>query len=242
MKLFKYNFFRGGIGFNPKTFMSLLTIKMKENIPNYIETFRRLSVDNTSYVMDQFVRNNADNNKLVPIKDIRKLKGNFEVDYEDGKTVTYTITNPDVLKEMKETLYFKTKDDAGNITLYRQTYSDKYTSIYEVTSLLGDNKSYLEISKDNIKTPLVETTQFIESAESDGIESKKSEDEGNTDDIDLSTTQTDADNLATQLGVDNIRNTEREATSQIVNNLREKGINTSEESIDRTKDEQNACK
>jgi hypothetical protein len=56
-KLFIYNFFKGGLGFSPKTFMNLVPISMKESIENngikYVDVYRHLpSLGNYSMVFD----------------------------------------------------------------------------------------------------------------------------------------------------------------------------------------------
>ena len=43
MALVEYNFFRGGFGFNPKTFTNLIPNVIKQNIPNYINTLNNKS-------------------------------------------------------------------------------------------------------------------------------------------------------------------------------------------------------
>lgn len=63
LKLFEYCFFRGGIGFNPKTFMNLVPVFIKERIPHYTETFERLPFTEASSIMDQFIRHNWNEKK-----------------------------------------------------------------------------------------------------------------------------------------------------------------------------------
>lgn len=66
IKLFKYCVYRGGIGFNPKTFMSLLPIYIRERIPDYVSTYEKLPSVDSQTIIEQFVRNNWGNDYLVP--------------------------------------------------------------------------------------------------------------------------------------------------------------------------------
>lgn len=144
-KLFKYCFFRAGIGFSPKTFMSLVPVYVKERLSSYVDTFRVLPSSTPEIVLDQFIRNNWDNNKLVPRKKnlaMRKLEnGNFEV-YKESD-----------VKDLQKTQYFKMRVD--NIDkLYQQVLSKDESIEYKEINPLGSNKDYLEISIDGIEKPL----------------------------------------------------------------------------------------
>ena len=144
-KLFKYCFFRAGIGFSPKTFMSLVPVYVKERLSSYVDTFRVLPSSTPEIVLDQFIRNNWDNNKLVPRKknlDMRKLEnGNFEV-YKESD-----------VKDLQKTQYFKMRVDNVD-KLYQQVLSKDESIEYKEINPLGSNKDYLEISIDGIEKPL----------------------------------------------------------------------------------------
>lgn len=72
-KLFEYNFFKGGIEFSPKTIISLLPLQMHQELEGYLNVFENeYSIDKQNLV-DQFIRNNSDNVKLVPIIKDAKL-------------------------------------------------------------------------------------------------------------------------------------------------------------------------
>ena len=144
-KLFKYCFFRAGIGFSPKTFMSLVPVYVKERLSSYVDTFRILPSSTPEIVLDQFIRNNWDNNKLVPRKKnlaMRKLEnGNFEV-YKESD-----------VKDLQKTQYFKMRVDNVD-KLYQQVLSKDESIEYKEINPLGSNKDYLEISIDGIEKPL----------------------------------------------------------------------------------------
>ena len=144
-QLFKYCFFRAGIGFSPKTFMSLVPVYVKERLKSYVDTFRVLPSSTPEIVLDQFIRNNWDNNRLVPRKKnlvMRHLEnGNFEV-YKESD-----------VKELQKTQYFKMKVDNVD-KLYQQVLLKDDSIEYKEVSPLGSNKDYLEVSVDGIDKPI----------------------------------------------------------------------------------------
>ena len=142
-KLFKYCFFRGGIGFNPKTFISLTPVYVKERIKGYVDTYRLLPKVVPEVVYDQFVRNNWDNNKLVPIKEgIRWV--------EQGDNII--ITDQDSLDIVGNAQYFKIKTE-DSYKIYKLTYKAEGTRAYKEVKPLGSNKDYVEIT-DVSKNPI----------------------------------------------------------------------------------------
>ena len=153
LQLFEYNFYKGGIGFTPKTFMHLLPISIKRNIPKYIETFRRIPDVDASTVIDQFIRNNWQNGKFVPKfneNDV-SLKNETVIlnkeNYETGLSTKYIRIR---FKNKTEKLYKKDKVDVeGKIVTYKEI------------SPLGNNGEYLEIATYNIEESLDATPQVI---------------------------------------------------------------------------------
>lgn len=142
--LFKYNFFRGGIGFSPRTFMGLVPVYVKERIPGYIDTFRILPSTNPETVLDQFIRNNWGNDKLVPRK-----KVHFSV-MENGHL---EVTKPSEVNDISGVKYFKVKVD--NVDRLYMTLLEKENSVEVVeVNPLGSNKEYLEMSESTIDSPL----------------------------------------------------------------------------------------
>lgn len=169
IKLFNYNFFRGGVGFSPKTFMSLVPVYVKERIPNYVDTFRVLPTTVPETVLDQFIRNNWDNNRLVPRKKatFKQLpNGHFEV-YKHSEVT-----------ELTGVQYFKTKVN-GEDKLFMQVLEGDGTIEFKEIAPLGSNKEYLEMSESSIDSPLnVPTEAKVEVTEAEaGKESELAETE-----------------------------------------------------------------
>lgn len=159
-QLFKYCFFRAGIGFSPKTFMSLVPVYVKERLKSYVDTFRVLPSSTPEIVLDQFIRNNWDNNRLVPRKKnlvMRHLEnGNFEV-YKESD-----------VKELQKTQYFKMKVDNVD-KLYQQVLLKDDSIEYKEVSPLGSNKDYLEVSVDGIDKPIEIPSTSLEDNEKSEI-------------------------------------------------------------------------
>lgn len=159
-QLFKYCFFRAGIGFSPKTFMSLVPVYVKERLNRYVDTFRVLPSSTPEIVLDQFIRNNWDNNRLVPRKKnivMRHLEnGNFEV-YKESD-----------VKELQKTQYFKMKVDNVD-KLYQQVLLKDDSIEYKEVNPLGSNKDYLEVSADVIDKPIEIPSTSLEDNEKSEI-------------------------------------------------------------------------
>lgn len=159
-QLFKYCFFRAGIGFSPKTFMSLVPVYVKERLNSYVDTFRVLPSSTPEIVLDQFIRNNWDNNRLVPRKKnivMRHLEnGNFEV-YKESD-----------VKELQKTQYFKMKVDNVD-KLYQQVLLKDDSIEYKEVKPLGNNKDYLEVSADGIDKPIEIPSTSLEDNEKSEI-------------------------------------------------------------------------
>ena len=159
-QLFKYCFFRAGIGFSPKTFMSLVPVYVKERLNSYVDTFRVLPSSTPEIVLDQFIRNNWDNNRLVPRKKnivMRHLEnGNFEV-YKESD-----------VKELQKTQYFKMKVDNVD-KLYQQVLLKDDSIEYKEVNPLGSNKDYLEVSADGIDKPIEIPSTSLENNEKSEI-------------------------------------------------------------------------
>lgn len=157
--LFNYSFFRAGIGFSPKTFMSLVPTFVKEKLKSkngnasYIDTYRNFPTVVPDLVIDQFIRNNWDNNKLVPIKGGKDTHYNI-----DTKHGLLTVYRPEEVAELADITYIKTK--AHNQTYLWKFKSDANNQLtFDLVKPLGNNGEYLEISTSEIVNPLSETTE-----------------------------------------------------------------------------------
>jgi len=140
-KLFAYNFFRGGIGFNPKSFMGLVPIQVKERIAGYIETFRNIPDTVDPYkVIDQWARNNWNNTDLVT-----RLVLDFEKDNLDN----LSFEGADRAM-VRNSLYVKVVTKENGDLLYRRTSPAKAKVItFERIEPLGNNGEYLEMYPSN---------------------------------------------------------------------------------------------
>lgn len=163
--LFYYNFFRTGIGFSPKSFMALFPARLKDKITGYNETFSVHSRNfarnvAASMVLDQFARNNADNNKLVPKV---KIEGKDSLKVEvDGNDYVFKGDSYDAVADK---YYIKTKIKGKDVLLKRKDRS-KNTTLktvrFNALSLLGNNGEYFEVSTNEIYTPLADTPTVVE--------------------------------------------------------------------------------
>lgn len=151
--LFKYNFFRTGIGFSPKSFMGLVPVFVKEKLKGYNDTFKNLPTVDPELVIDQFIRNNWDNNKLVPRK--KDLK------YRTLSDTSIEITDAQGIKSIEKSPYIKIKIGNQDV-MFKRRFLVEGRAIYDLVSPLGNNKEYLEISTDEIAVGLNTPTIAIE--------------------------------------------------------------------------------
>lgn len=138
--LFNYCFFRGGIGFNPKTFMNLLPLAMREEIPGYKESFTNIPTESAKYILEQFLAHNTSNHKLFPIKEGKK-------DVVGGGLI---IQDKAELSQYADTPAFRIKDSNNR---WRYLLLDKATEdalAYKEIIPLGDNGEYLEMSSTRV--------------------------------------------------------------------------------------------
>lgn len=160
--LFNYSFFRAGIGFSPKTFMSLVPTYVKEKLKSkdgnasYVDTYRNFPEVIPDLVIDQFIRNNWENNKLVP------RKGGKDTHYNvDVKHNRLTVYRPEEIADLAGISYMKTKMN-NNTYLWHLTSDKGEELVFELIKPLGNNGEYLEMSTLDIKDPLSDTTKTTE--------------------------------------------------------------------------------
>lgn len=148
LDLFKYCFFKGGAGFSPKTFMSLLPVFMREQIDNYKEAFNNVPKTTPFSVIDQFIGNNHNDHSLVPVKTIGR---DFKADHKPEKN-TLVIRQKTDVRIMSNVPYFK---DSKTGIVYKQlddgSEQKKTKLVYFEIPKLGNNGEYLEISSRYIK-------------------------------------------------------------------------------------------
>lgn len=160
--LFNYSFFRAGIGFSPKTFMSLVPTYVKEKLKSkdgnasYVDTYRNFPEVIPDLVIDQFIRNNWTNNKLVPIKGGKDTHYNVDVRHN-----RLTVYRPEEIADLGGISYMKTKVN-NNTYLWHLTSDKGEELVFELMKPLGNNGEYLEMSTLDIKDPLSDTTKTTE--------------------------------------------------------------------------------
>ena len=162
--LFFYNFWRGGIGFNPKTFMGLVPLQVKEKIGGYLNTYRNLPSVVGTDVFDQWVRNNWGNDELVPrVYKIPVLadgtmvaQGNNYFKVANSPYVKMRIGDRDVL--------FRRTDNYD---------SDAKKAVYEQITPLGNNREYFEAFPSDAVNAIPQTQTFY--AEKATVESDQLE-------------------------------------------------------------------
>lgn len=175
--LFNYSFFRAGIGFSPKTFMSLVPTYVKEKLKSkdgnasYVDTYRNFPEVIPDLVIDQFIRNNWTNNKLVPIKGGKDTHYNVDVKHN-----RLTVYRPEDIADLGDLTYIKvpTKMKVGEDVMGKEYFNKVFTLwkrkgvqndqevVFESIKPLGNNGEYLEMSTLDIKNPLSDTTKVTE--------------------------------------------------------------------------------
>ena len=146
MHLFNYCFFRGGIGFNPKSFMSLLPNSMKELIPGFKDAYSTESSKANEF-LDLFIRHNSDNYKIVPKLNLKKLAVNVT---KDG----VKLTKPDAISD--SIYYF-----VSSGKLYRRVSAIEF----KVVPSLGNKGQFLDFNgsvKFNSTSESTSTKETIE--------------------------------------------------------------------------------
>lgn len=160
--LFDYSFFRAGIGFSPKTFMALVPTYVKERLMNentgasYVDTYRHFPTVVPKLVINQFIRNNWDNTKLVPWKGGKDTHYNVNL-----KTGELRVYRPEEIADLTDVSYMKTKVGKETYLWHLETSSLNELTFKRVKPL-GNNGEYLEISTSEIVNPLSDTSSVSE--------------------------------------------------------------------------------
>ena len=231
--------------------MSLVPAYVKERLSTdlgngtqatYVDTYRMFPNVNPNVVIDQWIRNNWDNNKLVPKKGGEGT--HYIVDLQRG---TLIARDPKDMADLKNDKYIKTRQN-GQTYLWKQLIADKTSVHYNMVKPLGNNGEYMEMSLADITRPLNETKETIEDmkeselqatspAEADAAETS------NTDNITDSEKVKQIDKLADLLMKQNPKFNKTQALNQIekmkekpdlyagflVNVFKQKGLNLSKE-------------
>ena len=175
-RLFTYAFFRGGIGFSPKTWMSLVPVYVKENLKvqkdrielSYVDTFRHFPTERMvlDTLMDQFVRNNWDNSTLAPMRGGEGTHYITELD----KGQLFVRDENDV-KNLKGVTYMRTKE-GNEVVLWKLVGKEKDNvsdRMYVRVMPLGNNGEYVEMSTEKDLVPMEVTTTVKESEDTNEL-------------------------------------------------------------------------
>jgi hypothetical protein len=179
--LFNYFFFRAGIGFSPKTGMALVPNFVKERLKanyqgrevSYVDIYRHFPAmeQRAKIIIDQFIRNNWNESKLVPKKGGKDT--HYLVDLKNGKL---TVTNEQDLIDLRGVTYMRVKTN-GQTYLWKllgeETDRDNQNHrVYTLIKPLGDNNEYIEMSRDNIINPMSDTALDIEDTDAAELQQK----------------------------------------------------------------------
>lgn len=182
-KLFVYGALRGGFGFNPKSYLHLAPVSIRQKMNGYVETVAGLqdgSIDfDAESLWFQFCRNNWKNNAVV--KQYEKLpKGYSQSDkIIIGSKKVYAQTVRDSERELKEfpiCIAVADKDNPDNKKLY-QRKALAYNSIdktivgnviYEEVSPLGLGNLWQEYDANDVMLESIFDKNMQNDAESDG--------------------------------------------------------------------------
>lgn len=187
-KLVDYFFFRAGIGFSPKTGMALVPTYVKERLHNgdvyYTDVFRKLETpDDVDLIIEQFVLNNWNINKLVPRKGREGTQ--YKIDYEKGELL---VDVKEDIEDLEGVVYMKTFNPNNRQTYLWKLLGDerdeenKGRRVYTRVMPLGDNNEYLEISTKAVEAPMTDTKLDIEDSETSDIPATSPQEaDGNTD-------------------------------------------------------------
>jgi hypothetical protein len=147
--LFAYNFFRGGIGFSPKTFMGLVPIQVKESIQGYNETFERLPDVDANAIVNQWIRNNWTNTSLVT-----RVTGKDCT----AETRTITFSGYNEMSKIYNSPFIRVHTKDGDF-LFQESSRNNNSATYVQITPLGNNKEYLEMYPSDTPSTAVDPLQ-----------------------------------------------------------------------------------
>lgn len=192
LKLFEYCFFRGGIGFNPKTFMNLVPVFIKERIPHYTETFERLPFTEASSIMDQFIRHNWNEKKLVRHIDTQKDKDHpFFINTIDGKTVI--LANEEIATSkyklgVGDYVVIKNFNNSDRDILCKFTQHSEDIGpnlLMQEVDPLGDNGEFVEITVEGRENSIAPATVAMEDNTPSEVTQETETDGPQQDDVEM---------------------------------------------------------
>lgn len=192
LKLFEYCFFRGGIGFNPKTFMNLVPVFIKERIPHYTETFERLPFTEASSIMDQFIRHNWNEKKLVRHIDTQKDKDHpFFINTIDEKTVILAneeLTTSKYKLGVGDYVVIKNFNNSDRDILCKFTQPSEEIGpnlLMQEVDPLGDNGEFVEITVEGRENSIAPATVAMEDNAPSEVTQETKSDGPQQDDVEM---------------------------------------------------------
>ena len=166
IRLATYWVFRGGIGFSPKTGTSLIpnyvklhwnTTKPDGSTISYNDVYRKLNGVPPKIVIDQFIRNNWNDNKLVPLKKGNKNDYHYSTRNGVGRL---EVTGDKAIKSLNNIIWMKTSFNRMS-HLWKLAYKTETSLVFTEVKSLGDNNEYLEMSTNMIDKPIHNTVSTI---------------------------------------------------------------------------------
>ena len=169
-RIIEYNFFRGGFGFSPKTFMRLLPSELKLALPNYMNN---LNLDysymvSTSNLLDQFMLNYGYTN--LPELNIQELSSTFKIPVE-GFNQPVVIRSTDDLELKEGVAVVKQPDNSYKWAVLRSSGRRDEFKFHYVDKLGGIENQGFEIDPTrnpwDIKSVFAQTTNKNKSTNSE---------------------------------------------------------------------------
>lgn len=190
-QLFTYAFFRGGIGFSPKTWMGLVSTYVKEHLTNqradsamtsYVDTYRNFPTERMvdSTIMKQFVRNNWDNSKLAP----KKGGEGTAYDYSSLSQGILRVHSQKDMKDLQGIPFMRTVIDKKTYLWERVTPMEDTDSSIEFRRImpLGNNGEYVEMSLEEDMSALENVEELRQNNEQPELPSNAQKDAATSDD------------------------------------------------------------
>lgn len=138
--LFKYCFYKGGIGFNPQTFMHLFPVQLRASLEGYKEAFVESPSINAKQLVELFIRNNWGNDSIVPYQ---KFKNGLEI--HQGNMVNFVGDDAAYYSTL---IAFKTTIN-GKAALFvnvsTKAETERKNITFQMVEPLGNNGEFLEI-------------------------------------------------------------------------------------------------
>jgi hypothetical protein len=160
--LYNYAYFKGGIGFNPKTFMGLLPNSLR-----LADTKRNTTLNNLPQIildifLDQFIGNNSEEYRII--KYLGGKNNKIEIKKEEDGTFHLSSNTIIMNSDLGGHTYFKYKDKLYKLVAIQIHEQGEVlsTELIEIP-ILGNNNSYLEVSPE----PINKASNLIEDTSDD---------------------------------------------------------------------------